>query len=423
MMRLDEHTVLPGLADSGRFTRPPRRGPGEPSPGDGPFSKRTLGRAPTIMFVLPALGAGGSEHVVTFLANRLVACGLRITIVSFEDGSAPPYYRCDPEVSITYLGVPIGRRGKVKGLNAFAARVAGLRSQMDAVRPDLVISFLTRTNVISVLAARNLRIPVIVSERNNPQRQRPPLPWRVMRRLAYARAYGLVTMTQGALQFFPRSMRQRGWVIPNMADWQHFKPRFTNTIRVLTAVGRLTDQKGFDLLLQAFAKVADRHLDWKLRVWGKGPDRDALQALAASLGIADRVEMPGVSSQPGSWIVDADAFVLSSRYEGWGLVLGEAMAAGLPCVSFDCPFGPAEMISDKVDGLLAPDGDVPALAEALSKVMGDAGLRDRLGANAIRKARLFEPERIGGLWEAMIFDVLASRLPTAWMPERNSHAV
>jgi glycosyltransferase involved in cell wall biosynthesis len=361
----------------------------------------------TVLFFLPGLTAGGSEHVVTFNANRLVANGYDVIIASCEAEGSTPYYPCDPRVAVRYLGVPVSKQGKLQGVSSIIGRVAGLRRVLREKRPDLVISFLTRTNVIAVLAARGLGIPVIVSERNNPQRQTVNRVWDSLRKFTYARAYGLVTMTRGALAFFPENMRKRGWVIPNMADWQHVKPLYQNKDRVLTAVGRLTDQKGFDLLIDAFAAVAPQHPEWRLRIWGEGTLRPQLEKQVAALGLKDRIELPGVSPSPGSWIETADAFVLSSRYEGWGLVLGEAMAAGLPCVSFDCPFGPADMITNRVDGILAPDGDAAALARSLSEIMGDNDLRKRLGANAAGAALRFAPEQIGEQWENLIASVIA----------------
>lgn len=362
--------------------------------------------APSVKFILPGLGAGGSEHVVSFVANRLAKSGFDVSIVSFEAAHSKPYYETDERIRIDYLDVPISKRGPLGVLTDIWRRVVRLRAVFKAQRPDLVISLLTRSNVIAVLAASGMDLPVIVSERNNPVRQQPGAVWQMLRRFTYARAYGLITMTRGALECFPPHMRKRGWVIPNMADYQDFKPRFDNQVKLMTAVGRLVDQKGFDLLIESWARVAVNHPGWHLRIWGEGPDRAALEDLAKQKGVSDSVEMPGVSSAPGRWIEDADAFVLSSRFEGWGLVLGEAMAAGLPSISFDCPFGPADMMTDGEDGLLVPEANVAALATAMARVMGDEGLRGKFG-NAARDAAIrFSPDRIGGIWESTIRDVL-----------------
>lgn len=388
-------TRAEGVADIERTARP------------SPPARQGAG---SILFFLPGLTAGGSEHVVTFNANRLAAHGYDVTIASCEGEGSTPYYPCDAGVEICYLGIPVGRAksgGRLRGLRHVLDRARALRRLLRDRRPDLVISFLTRTNVIAVLAAAGLGIPVIVSERNNPQRQAVGRVWQVLRQLTYARAYGLITMTQGALAWFPPALRKRGWVIPNMADWQQYKPLHANPSPVFVAVGRLTEQKGFDLLLTAFAAVAARHPEWRLRIWGEGPQRPLLERQIAELGLTGRVELPGITPDPGRWIETADAFVLSSRYEGWGLVLGEAMAAGLPCVAFDCPFGPADMITDNVDGLLVPDGDTRALSQALSRIMGDTRLRASLGSSAAHAACRFAPDRIAERWESLIGSVLA----------------
>lgn len=361
-----------------------------------------------VAFVLPGLRAGGSEHVVTFVASNLVERGHAVEIVNFETGDEAPYYTPDPKVEVAYLARPVKRRAKLDAIREIAARTSDLRAHFTATKPDLIISFLTRANIQTLLATRGLGIPVIVSERNNPVQQNPGTVWRWLRRRTYPMADGLVTMTRGAMECFPAAMRKRSWVIPNMAEWgtATAAPRKPGAEKVLTAVGRLTHQKGFDLLLHAFSKIADNHPEWTLRIWGEGADRAELEALRSSLALNGRVDLPGVTSAPGEWIESADAFVLSSRFEGWGLVLGEAMAAGLPAASFACDFGPEDMITDGDDGLLVPDGDVDALADALSRLMRDGPLRERLGERARETSQQFQPAKIGKEWVDMIEGLL-----------------
>ncbi len=174
----------------------------------------------------------------------------------------------------------------------------------------------------------------------------------------------------------------------------------------LGAVGRLTRQKGFDLLIEAFARIATRHPEWKLVIWGEGDDRKSLEALRDALDLRDRVELPGVTQRPGLWVETADVFVLSSRYEGWGIVLLEAMAAGLPVVSFACEWGPSDMVKHGEDGILVPSNNVDALAEALSRMLGDGELRSRLAANAEASAKRYLPERILSQWDAVASSAL-----------------
>lgn len=366
-----------------------------------------------IALVLPGLGAGGTERVVNVLANRWAARpGWSVTVLTLEPPGAPSYYAYDPRVTVRRLGLPPARSRPLAAALRSARRIAALRAAIRAATPDLVVSFLARTNVLTLLATRGTGLPVVVSERNNPELQAFGPVWDRLRAALYPRAYSLVAMTRGALEFFPERMRPRGRVIPNPVDlpegWRERRGG-----NVLAAVGRLVPQKGFDLLLEAFAAIAPAFPGWTLVIWGEGEERAALERQRDGLGLRDRVRLPGVTERPGTWVEDADVFVLSSRYEGWGIVLLEAMAAGLPSVAFDCEWGPREMVEDGVDGLLVPPGDAAALARALAVVLGDAGLRERLGAAARASARRFTPERVVSCWDELVREALGARAGAA----------
>jgi glycosyltransferase involved in cell wall biosynthesis len=354
-----------------------------------------------IAIVLPGLGAGGSEHVVSAIANHWVNDGHKVTLVTLEEKSAVPYYPIDPKVRIINLGLSPQRASASRAALLALNRILAFRRALREAAPDVVVSFLMRTNIMTLIAAAGLGVPVIVSERNNPALQPLGAAWRKLRQLLYPRAFGLVTMTSGAMNFFPPSMRRRSWIIPNPVKLPEGLRRPGKGKR-LAAVGRLVPQKGFDLLIDAFAIVADRHPDWTLTIWGEGPDRKALEQQRKERGLEDRIFMPGISERPGSWLETADAFVLSSRFEGWGIVLLEAMAWGLPCVSFDCEWGPSDMMQNEVDGLLVPRGDVRALAGALSRIMEDAGLRRRLSQASRTSTQRFSYARVMAAWDEVI---------------------
>ncbi|MEY9324704.1 glycosyltransferase family 4 protein [Sinorhizobium fredii] len=355
-----------------------------------------------ITIIVPALGAGGTEHVVNLIANHWNSIGCTVTLITLEPSDAQPYYDFDPEIAVVRLGVPPRKASKLRSALLVLQRLRRLRSAIRRSRPDFVLSFLTRTNVLTLLATIGFAVPVVVSERNNPASQPFGPFWRWLQKNLYPRAFGLVTMTQGALDYFPSNIRRNGWVIANPVDlppdWQNRRGKC-----ILAAVGRLTHQKGFDLLLDAFSRIADAHPEWNLVIWGEGEDRHRLEALRDALGLQKRVNMPGITERPGLWIETADAFVLSSRYEGWGIVLLEAMAAGLPVVSFECDWGPRVMITAQSDGILVPREDVEALAKALDRILADRELREQLGARAAASAQRYTPDQILAEW-----DVLAS---------------
>jgi glycosyltransferase involved in cell wall biosynthesis len=362
-----------------------------------------------IALIISALGAGGAERVIVTLANVWAARGWRVALITFEPPGTTPYYRVDPRVALRQLGVPsVGRppwRAILQGLR----RLRALRLALRAADPDIAISFLAKINVLTMLASRGLGFPVVVSERNNPERQRFRGTWSSLRQQLYGTAWCVVTPSRGVLQSFPARIRARGRVIHNPVELTPAATPRRGAAR-LVAVGRLVHQKGFDLLLRAFARIAPAHPAWTLTIWGEGEQRAALEALRAHLGLADRVRLPGITERPGQWVEDADIFVLSSRFEGFPNVITEAMAAGLPVIAFDCPWGTDEIVRNREDGLLVPPEDVHALAEAMRRLIGDPELRRRLGEAGARNVRRFGKEAIVAQWDALIRAATAPKL-------------
>ena len=367
--------------------------------------------ASRITLVISALPAGGAERIITSLANHWVEQERAVTLITFDDKA--PYYPLDDRVDLRQLNLPTFSRPLPKALVGAARRVLGLRRAIRQSRPDIVISFLGKINALTVLATRGMAVPVVVSERNNPDRQVFRPAWHWMRKRLYGLADRLVTPSQGVLDWFPEAIRARGQVIPNPVDLpSEIRPRKPGAPGLI-AVGRLEDQKGFDLLLQAYGKIAERFPDWSLTIRGDGRRRAEIERLRAELGLEDKVHLPGITEVPGSWVTEGEVFVLSSRYESFGNVLTEAMVAGLPIVSFDCPFGPGEIITDGVDGILVTPEDPDALAAAMADVIQNAELRQRLGEAAQQNVRRFERSRIMQLWDELVADLAKSPRATA----------
>jgi glycosyltransferase involved in cell wall biosynthesis len=362
-----------------------------------------------IALVISALSAGGAERVIVTLANCWAARGWRVTLITFERPGTTPYYPVDPRVALRQLGIASVGSPLWRAIRHNLRRIRALRHALRAADPDLAIAFLAKINVLTLLASRGLGFPVVVSERNNPKRQRFRGIWSWLREWLYGTAYCVVAPSRGVLESFSGEIRRRGRVIPNPVDLTPAASARRGSGR-LVAVGRLVHQKGFDLLLQAFAEIAPAHPGWTLTIWGEGEERAALEALRASLGLAERVRLPGLTERPGQWVEDADMFVLSSRFEGFPNVIAEAMAAGLPVVAFDCPWGTDEIVRDGEDGLLVPREDVHALAAAMRRLVGDPELRHRLGEAGGRNVRRFGKEAIVAQWDALIREAVAPRL-------------
>ena len=291
-------------------------------------------------------------------------------------------------------------------------RVRQLRHAIRQTEPDVVLSSMTQTNVLTLLATSRMNATVIVREANNPYQSAVGRHWKILRWWTYRKATRVVLLSKDSLTYFSKRVRQRAVVIPNpvMMTAQPRTPasRKENG-KTIVAMGRMVPQKGFEMLLEAFARVAEKHPAWSLEILGDGPLRAELESLVEKLGIAARVRMPGVTKEPGGKLRQADLFVMSSRYEGFPNALGEAMACGLPVISFDCRTGPAEIIRDGVDGLLVPAENVGALGEAMDRLMSDAALRESIAARAPEVLERFGLQKVMGIWDEVIAEAATQR--------------
>jgi len=179
--------------------------------------------------------------------------------------------------------------------------------------------------------------------------------------------------------------------------------------KVLVAAGRLASQKGFDLLIEAFATVGARHPDWRLRIFGWGKLRDKLAAQIEELGLADQVRLEGPTRQLDKELAASSGYVLSSRFEGLPMVLLEAVTAGVPAVAFDCPTGPREIIDHGRSGLLVPPEDVAALADGMLRLIENPAERRAMGAAARADSSRYSMSAVRQEWERLFAELAAAR--------------
>jgi GalNAc-alpha-(1->4)-GalNAc-alpha-(1->3)-diNAcBac-PP-undecaprenol alpha-1,4-N-acetyl-D-galactosaminyltransferase len=363
-----------------------------------------------ITLVISTLRRGGAERVASILASAWAAQGKQITILTFDHGESPAY-ELHPGVQLRHLGILDVSTTVFQGLKRNTARARILRRALRESNPDVVISFLDMTNVLTVLATRCLDFPVIVVEQTDPALYDIGHIWSFLRRCVYRFANVLVCPTSRSSAKFQRMTGVRAVTIPNPID---VPDRFTVGVSSgkkcgeyeLIGMGRLVPQKGFDLLLEAFSLIGGKHPDWKLTILGDGPLLGKLQEQAQALNLGERIHFAGSVPDPFPRLHAADLFVFSSRFEGFGMALAEAMACGLPAITFNCPEGPAEIVRDGIDGLLIPPEDVPALASALDRLMGDSTERGKLASRAPEVRSRFGREQILRLWQSLFDEMV-----------------
>ena len=343
---------------------------------------------------------------MTTMANHWAKVGDRVTLITLAATEADAY-RVSLDVHRVAMDMMADSRGILSAIWNNWRRIRRLRRAILDSDPQAVISFGDQMNVLTLLACRGQHTDVIVSERIDPTRHDIGRLWSWLRRRTYPWCKALVVQTDkirervgdcfGAtwVQVIPNPVAAPDAVTPEHRSSDSDK-------RLALGVGRLVPQKGFDLLIEAFSKVAADHADWDLAIFGEGAERGALEQLVRRKELTDRVRMPGWIDDPGNALREGDLFILSSRFEGFPNALLEAMAHGLAVIAFACHSGPEEIIYNGVDGMLVPPEDVDSLATAMDRLMSDAKARKRLGERASTIVGRLSSEKVLEQWNDLL---------------------
>ena len=359
-----------------------------------------------VMFVIHSMRGGGSERQMSYLANEM-AIRTKTSLVTLDEINND-IYPLDSKIERIGLELTSDRGGFFRGMFANLRRIRALKSRIIDWKPDVVVSFCDTTNIVTLIACPST-IPVLISERNDPRRQRLSRQWEFLRKIYYPKCKTCVAQTEevGNYLISKRLIAKSQMVVVPSAisipqkDWISIAClRKSAHPKTLVFLGRLSRQKRVDRLLNAWAKLTAYHETWQLRVVGDGELRASLQALATELGIEKTVIWSLWSADAWQYLCSANAFCLVSDYEGYPQAMLEAMGAGLPVAVFDC--GPAicHAISDGVNGLIISSED--QVADVLDRLLSNDSLRNTLGQNAAERAKHFEWSTIAPHWLSAI---------------------
>jgi glycosyltransferase involved in cell wall biosynthesis len=372
-----------------------------------------------IVMVIYSLQHGGAERVVANLSTEWAALGWQVCVVTLTS-RATDFYRLDDKVERIALNLAGLAGGPMSGAAANVRRILALRGVFRTLAPDVVLGIQSTASVLSILAGVGLPCKLVATEHIHP----PMLPigrfWDFVRRWSYPLADTVVALTEESRKWVEIHCHCKNVkVVPN---WVSLPIPMTEPMlrpddfvapgrRMLLAAGRMTEQKGFDYLIDAFARVAAQAPLWDLVILGEGEDRKALEQQRADAGLVSRVFLPGQVGNVSDWYARTDLYVLSSRFEGFGMTLVEAMASGCAAISFDCDAGPRDIIAHGQNGLLvSPVGDVDNLAAAMLALMTNDAERALMASRAPAVQQMFSPRKVLAMWQDVFDQTAASHL-------------
>lgn len=349
-----------------------------------------------IIIVTRNMHGGGAERVIAQLANYFYDKGNICDIITINNEKV--LYELNQQIKLT----PIGEKSKNKLVDKIL-RYSELRKIILQASPDIVLSMPEDIGIYVILALRGTKIPVYVSERNNPWVMPDVKITRILRKMMYPFARGIIFQTEMAKSFFSKSIQKKGIVLGNPVDDRRIPQPFAGEReKVIVAAGRLDRQKNFPLLIRAFSMNAEKHPEYKLIIFGEGELKKELEELVEKLKLHDKVSLPGRKSDVLMKMRNAAMFVLSSDYEGLPNILIEAMCMGMPVISTDCPSGgPKQLIENEINGILVPVNDVEKMAQAIDR-MTNAIYAEKLGNEAFKLRKKITSRQVFEEWESFL---------------------
>ena len=348
-----------------------------------------------LLFVIQGLQSGGAERVMSILCNTYASQKIQV-VVALTEKNADIAYELHPSVKVVDLT-------STKCTNLAKARgesIKMLRKLYKTERPDAVVSFITRTNICAILAGLGLKIPVIISERNNPMVDPRNPRTRKLRDLLYPLSAGCVFQTHYAMNCFSERIKKKSTVIFNPVSSDIYKIRnIQKREKKVVSICRLNQQKNIPLLIRAFANVSQKHPEYSLEIYGEGEEKENLLLLIDELRLTGRCYLRGHTDIPTDVLSQVEIFALSSDYEGMPNALIEALCCGCACVATDSPaYGARELIFQNENGILTEVGNVQEFSMALDLLMSDSALRHRFSLNAKQVEEKVNTERVTTMW-------------------------
>ena len=355
-----------------------------------------------LAFITANLGSGGAERVTSLLANQFCQKGYEVEIVFFRNRLV--FYDLDERVKIVVIGEQCHSE-------AMWRKMLWLRSYVKKEKPDVVIPFRVSVYCTTILSLLGLSVPILASERIDPHI--PDSYWTYLRKLLLPFVKHLVVQTEYIKSYYPKFIQKKTSIIYNPVNDEVFHQIENGELKIengerlnrIISVGRLYPQKNQEMMIRAFAKVADKFPEWQLVIYGEGPLRESLELIVDSLELQDRVLLPGRTEHVIEELRKSKIFCMSSDYEGMSNSMIEAICVGLPIITTNVS-GTEELIIDGKNGFLVPPNDEEQMAQCFNTLMGSDEFLNQFSVYNKKLSCRFKTEAIVNQWEQLLNEII-----------------
>lgn len=347
--------------------------------------------------------SGGTERVMSVFSNELAKRGHEVTIITVSDDKPGSFYYLEQDIKLIKFNI-LGRyKNPISKLLYSPAAFLKIRKTLLATKPEIVISYVDILNVMTILSLTGTAIPVIATEHFSPGIRRIGFIWEFLRKVYYKKAKAVTVLTPEDKESFPAELQDRIFVMPNpVSKPEKFKTDYSELKYELIAVGRLVKDKGFDILIKSFSVIEKDFPNLKLNIYGSGTEFNNLCDLIDSLNLENKIFINDPVSNIIDKIISADIFIHPARLEPFGMVIVEAMSAGVPVTATDCPNGPKNIITHMTDGILVCNECAAEIAAAVKLLLTDKELRKKLGENAKKITEKLSVEKFMNKWKELL---------------------
>lgn len=339
-------------------------------------------------------GFGGAQRVISVLCNALSKYNDNEVMVILSGNTDDSVYPLENVKRYAYDQSSGGVLGKIK-------KIASIRKATIKFKPDVAVSFLSMTNVMTIIALSFTGIPLIISERNDPDKASNKE--KKLSKCFYRYASAVVVQTDDIKKKISRIFKKEIAIIPNpLQNFDYEKTEYINSKKIV-AVGRINEQKNYPMMLRAFKLFLKEHEGYNLHIYGTGDKISQYENLAKELGILDNVHFLGNKQDPLLYELDAEMYIMTSDFEGMPNALAEAMSVGFPCISTVCDGGGAAyLINNEENGLLVEKGNEAEFAKAMKRIAEDENFAKKLGLNAKRLKEMLNTDAVTQTWTDFI---------------------